>query len=96
MVLKSEVRKRVEAALSENDMTAEYAIEVIDEDGLVTLKGRVPSAEVKATAEELTEKQEGVVDVTNALVVDPSLAEPDIIVGPPQSTTPSGQIPGPP
>ncbi|MGC9347685.1 MAG: BON domain-containing protein [Anaerolineae bacterium] len=77
----SDVQLRVEAALEKDERTADYAIEVIDKDGLVTLKGKVGSAEDKQAAEEITAAQEGVVDVTNALLVEPSLKEQgDVVV----------------
>jgi TATA-binding protein-associated factor Taf7 len=74
----SDVRKRVEAALEEDERTADYAIEVIDQDGLITLKGRVASAEDKHAAQEIAEAQPGVIDVTNALVV---VGEDDDLIG---------------
>jgi osmotically-inducible protein OsmY len=64
-----DVQQRVAAALEEDERTADYAIEVIDENGLVTLKGQVGSAEDKRAAEEIAEAQEGVIGVTNALTV---------------------------
>jgi osmotically-inducible protein OsmY len=82
----TELAQRVEKALEENEQTADYAIEVVEHDGLVTLKGRVPSAEVKEAAASIAGDQEDVIDVTNALVVDPDLhpeADSDIIVAPP-------------
>ncbi|MGC9347684.1 MAG: BON domain-containing protein, partial [Anaerolineae bacterium] len=74
----SDVRKRVEAALEEDERTADYAIEVIDQDGLITLKGEVSSAEDKQAAEDIASAQEGVIAVTNALVV---VGEGDELVG---------------
>jgi osmotically-inducible protein OsmY len=82
----TEVAKQVEKALKEDERTADYPLEVVEHDGLVTLKGNVPSAEVKEAAETIAESQEGVVDVTNALVVDPKLGpegDAGVIVAPP-------------
>jgi hypothetical protein len=74
----SDVRERVEAALEEDERTADYDIEVIDQDGLITLQGEVASAEDKHAAQEIAEAQQGVIDVTNALVV---LGDDDRLVG---------------
>jgi hypothetical protein len=79
----SDVRKRVEAALEEDERTADYAIEVIDQDGLITLKGEVSSAEDKQAAEEIASAQEGIIGVTNALVV---VSESDQIVEPAETS----------
>ena len=81
MILKgSDVQKRVEAALEEDERTADYAIEVVDQSGLITLKGKVGSAADKQAAEEIAEAQEGVIDVTNALLVEPSVNDDTIVV----------------
>jgi osmotically-inducible protein OsmY len=85
----SKVTQRVEAALKEDETTRPYAIEVIDQDGVVTLKGEVPSAEIKTRAESLAAEQEGVVDVTNALVVtseEEGVEDAKIITSPTQAT----------
>lgn len=82
----TELAQQVEKALQEDEQTADYAIEVVEHDGLVTLKGKVPSAEVKTAAASIAETQEGVVDVTNALVVDPELGQitdAEVLVAPP-------------
>ena len=65
----SDLRQRVEAALEKDERTADYVIEVIDQDGLITLKGKVGSDEHAQAAEEIAKAQEGVIDVTNALVL---------------------------
>lgn len=77
------VGKRVQQELEEDPRTGDYVIEVIDKSGLVTLKGKVPSAEVKEVAEAIARDQEGVIGVTNALIVDPDLDEDEGQVFPP-------------
>ena len=80
----SKVAKRVSAALEEDERTAKYKIEVIDQDGLVTLKGTVPSEEVVEAAVEIAREQEGVVDVVDAMEIDESSEEEE--VSPPPGT----------
>jgi osmotically-inducible protein OsmY len=87
--------QQIERALKEDERTQPYPIEVIDNDGVVTLKGTVPTEEVKTVAEELAGAQEDTLDVVSALTVDPS-QEPveTLIVVPPR--TPTGTVPNPP
>lgn len=65
----SEVTKRVNAALLADERTADYSIEAVDENGVVTITGTVPSAEVQEAAESITAEQEGVVEVINRIEV---------------------------
>jgi len=66
----SDLAKKVSAALNEDERTAKYGIEVIDQHGMVTLKGTVPSREVVEAAVEIAREQEGVVDIFDAMEVD--------------------------
>jgi osmotically-inducible protein OsmY len=91
----SEIRQHVEAALEEDERTADYAIEVIEQDGLVTLKGQVGSANDKQAAKEIAAAQEGVIDVTNALVVEPSLEQEDVVVSSRRATINNPSTPTP-
>jgi sporulation protein YlmC with PRC-barrel domain len=61
----------VTAALSDDPRTNLPIIEVISDRGVVTLKGQVDSSEVRAAAEEIAGRQQGVIDVVNALEVKP-------------------------
>jgi osmotically-inducible protein OsmY len=70
MVGHSEIAARVRAALAQDPRTAEYSIEVIDENGLVTLKGKVNSEEAGRAAEEIASIQEGVIEVVNDLEIE--------------------------
>lgn len=71
----SEVAKRVSVALTEDERTVDYNIEVIDENGVVTLKGKVPSEEVAEIAQEIAEEQQGVITVVNAMEIVPEIEE---------------------
>jgi osmotically-inducible protein OsmY len=65
-----EVAKRVSTALDEDERTRDLPIEVIDEDGLVTLRGTVGSDEACEVAVEIAEEQEGVIEVVDELEVE--------------------------
>jgi osmotically-inducible protein OsmY len=75
-----EVRTDVANALVEDPRTADAAIEVIAEQGIVTLRGQVPSREVRVAAEEIAKGKDGVVQVINDLSIEPPEEElvPDV------------------
>lgn len=55
----------------------EWEIEVLEENGIVTLKGAVPSQKVAENIELFTKKQKGVNVVINELSIDETLSESD-------------------
>ncbi len=67
----SELAKRVNAALTTDERTAQFAIEVIDNDGLITLKGAVDSKEAAEVAVKIARAQQGVIDIVNEIQVQP-------------------------
>ena len=54
-------------ALSNDERTAGASIEVLNEQGIVTLTGEVESQEIALAAEDIVSRQDGVIDVMNAL-----------------------------
>ena len=62
---------RVTAALASDPRTDVAVIGVVNEQGLVTLKGQVDSPEVEEAAEQIAAQQPGVISVVNALEVKP-------------------------
>jgi osmotically-inducible protein OsmY/sporulation protein YlmC with PRC-barrel domain len=69
------IRARVEAALAENRHTSLVPIEVLSQGGVVTLYGKVPSFQVKETAEQVARSVPGVKAVINELEARPEEAE---------------------
>ena len=61
------IREKIESALINDSRTQEETIEVINNQGIVTLVGRVKSEDVAQAAEELAEEQDGVIKVINSL-----------------------------
>lgn len=56
MTVISDVKKRVSKALAEDERTAEYTIDVVDDQGIVTLTGAVDSEAARdAAAAEIAE-----------------------------------------
>ncbi len=60
---------QVESALLQDRLTQDYGIEVLDSNGVVTLRGVVPSREVRDKAEVIVRKVDGVTNVINELDV---------------------------
>lgn len=67
--------RRVGKNLEEDPRTGAYPIEVINTSGLVELRGKVPSSEIKEIAYDIAKDTDGVISVTNALIVDPDMEE---------------------
>jgi len=61
----------VTGALASDPRTDLAVIGILNEQGLVTLKGQVDSPEIKEAAEEIAAQQPGVISVVNALEVKP-------------------------
>jgi hyperosmotically inducible protein len=73
MTLKqADVAKRVQDALAQDPRTEDLILDVVDENGIVTLTGTVPSHDARDAAEEVARQQEGVLEVINDLKVDDS------------------------
>ncbi len=86
---------RVNAALTDHEETAKYPIEAVNEGGVITLMGKVPSEAVRETAEEVAADVEGVVKVVNDLTVGEVGPDSDLIVPPidPTKTSTTSNIP---
>jgi len=78
-----ELAHRVSIALKNDPRTRDAAIDVVDEGGTVTLTGTVTSEGIRQAAEEITQQQEGVVQVINELQVDEDDQEGETIVSAP-------------
>ena len=61
--------ERVYDALSDNPRTRDAGIEVLAENGIVTLRGTVSKPEVSEAAESVAEDVDGVVSVVNEVQV---------------------------
>lgn len=64
-----DLNERMLKALSNNPKTSEAAIEVVNENGMITLMGEVEDAETRQTAEQLVKNESGVLSVANNLKV---------------------------
>ncbi len=64
-----ELTDRVTAALLEDPVTKNARIDVVNERGIVTLKGTVDKENIRQTAEMIARKQAGVITVINEIKV---------------------------
>jgi osmotically-inducible protein OsmY len=60
---------QVESALLQDDLTQDYGIEVLDSNGVITLRGMVPNRKVREQAEAVARGVSGVSTVINELDV---------------------------
>jgi len=65
----TDIQLDVQTALMQDAQTQDYGIEVIDNNGIVTLKGVVPSLEASERAELIARDIDGVRAVFNELAV---------------------------
>jgi osmotically-inducible protein OsmY len=68
----SKLREKVEAKLREDPQVKDFPIEVLNNNGVITLQGEVPSEAVSMTAAGLTRQVDGVVHVINELRIEKS------------------------
>jgi len=65
----SSLQLQVESALLQDRLTEDSDIDVLDNNGIVTLRGVVPSREARDRAEDITRTVTGVTTVINELDV---------------------------
>jgi len=64
-----DLQHQVQAALMDDLDTQDYGIEVLDSNGVITLRGTVPTREAQERAEAIVREMEGVMNVINELDV---------------------------
>ena len=64
-----DLRMKISNALAEHSDTGEAAIEVINENGIITLMGTVDNVQIRQTAAMIAAQQPGVLSVINSLKV---------------------------
>ena len=64
-----DLQHQIQAAFLEDRDMREYGIEVLDSNGVITLRGTVPTREARDRAEALVRNMDGVTSVINELDV---------------------------
>jgi osmotically-inducible protein OsmY len=71
-----DLEMNVEQAIMDDDAyEPTWKVDVIDENGVITLNGAVPTIDARNKVEAIVRKQKGVVSVINEIDVDPDLKE---------------------
>lgn len=65
----SDLRTQVETAFLQDDLLQDFGIEVLDSNGVITLRGYVPTAEARERAEAVAHTVDGVTSVINEIDV---------------------------
>jgi osmotically-inducible protein OsmY len=65
----SDLRNQVQEVLLQDDDLRDRGVEVLDNNGVITLRGTVPTREVRDRAEALARQVNGVVNVINEIDV---------------------------
>jgi osmotically-inducible protein OsmY len=61
----ADLQTRVQRALMDDSRTKEYGVEVLDNNGVIVLRGIVPSREASTAVETVARAVDGVVSVIN-------------------------------
>ena len=65
----SDLRNQVQTAFLQDELLEDYGIEVLDNNGVITLRGLVPTREVRERAEAVARTVDGVTSVINEIDV---------------------------
>jgi osmotically-inducible protein OsmY len=64
------LKEKLDELFFQDPHLADYPIEVVNNNGIVTLTGKVPTRELSETAEKITKQTDGVISVINDIVID--------------------------
>jgi osmotically-inducible protein OsmY len=65
----SDLRTQVQTAFLQDDLLQDFGIEILDSNGVITLRGVVPTREASERAEALARTVDGVTSVINEIDV---------------------------
>jgi osmotically-inducible protein OsmY len=65
----SDLRNQVQAAFLEDDLLKDFGVEILDSNGVITLRGEVPTRDVRERAEAVAREVPGVTSVINEIDV---------------------------
>ena len=66
----TKLEERVKESLLQDSRLADYPIEVMNNNGVITLTGEVPSQELAEAAEAIARQTDGAIAVMNELVIN--------------------------
>jgi hyperosmotically inducible protein len=65
----SDLRSQVQTAFRDDDLLQDFGIEILDSNGVITLRGAVPTVEARERAESIARQVGGVTSVINEIDV---------------------------
>jgi osmotically-inducible protein OsmY len=65
----SDLRTQLQAAFLEDDLLQDHGVEILDSNGVITLRGTVPTIAARDRAEEIARQMNGVTSVINEIDV---------------------------
>lgn len=65
----SDLRTQVQTAFLQDDFLQDFGIEILDSNGVITLRGAVPTREARERAEAIARTVDGVTSVINEIDV---------------------------
>ena len=77
--LMTDLQRQAQKAILDDPRTKEHGIEVLNENGVITLQGYVPSREVKEAAEAIVKDVPKVVSIINQLKIQTEKPEGSLI-----------------
>lgn len=83
----SELVRNLRTVLQEDSRMRDAAIDVVDEGGVITLKGTVATDELRQAAEEIIKQEQNVIQVINELRIESDSGAKDtpvVVVAPDQ------------
>ena len=64
------LKEKLDELFLQDPHLADYPIEVLNNNGIVTLIGKVPTRELSEAAEKIAKQTDGVISVINDIVID--------------------------
>jgi osmotically-inducible protein OsmY len=71
------LKTKVEENLASDNDLSRYPLDVLDENGVITLAGEVPTQELARSADRIARETEGVESVISNIVIDPEMERSD-------------------
>ena len=71
------LKKRVEENLDRDNDLSKFPIDVVDENGVITLAGEVPTQELARSADRIAHETEGVISVISNILINPEVVVPE-------------------
>lgn len=72
-----DLKKKVEENLARDNDLSKFPLDVLEENGVITLAGEVPTQELARSADRIARETEGVLSVISNIVINPEKEKSD-------------------